>query len=289
MACDVSKDRYGPVNSGSKPRFEKGGASMSASNVVCRLILAVACLAFAALPQGALAQDADLLNQPWAKWDYTKDKPVRGGYLRLAATQYIGKMNPNHWPVLDWITMGYFHEKLMVTDGSYKPTANWLVKSLRYEDPTTVLMTLREGVTFHDGSKMNAQSIKYQTEWILDKANGAWSASWLAPVASLEVVDEYSLRWKTKEPWAGFMGVIANVPGYVLSEKALKELGEKYDADPKGTGAFILEEASPGNFVKVKRNPNWWFAKASGNPDMPYFDGIIVSVIPDPAVRLANL
>ena len=35
-------------------------------------------------------------------------------------------MNPNHWPVLDWVTMGYFHEKLMITDGSYKPNVNWL-------------------------------------------------------------------------------------------------------------------------------------------------------------------
>jgi peptide/nickel transport system substrate-binding protein len=52
---------------------------------------------------------------------------------------------------------------------------------------------------------------------------------------------------------------------------------------------FILDEASPGNFLKLKRNPSWWFAKASNNPDMPYFDGIVVTVIPDPAVWLANL
>ena len=60
-------------------------------------------------------------------------------------------------------------------------------------------------------------------------------------------------------------------------------------AQPQGTGPYMLEEASPGNFLKLKRNPNWWFAKASGNPDMPYFDGILITIIPDPAVRLANL
>ena len=43
-----------------------------------------------------------VLDQPWAVWD--KDaKPVRGGIYRIAAAQYIGKMNPNHWPVLDWV------------------------------------------------------------------------------------------------------------------------------------------------------------------------------------------
>jgi hypothetical protein len=60
-------------------------------------------------------------EQPWAVWD-NKDKPVRGGIFRVAAEQYIGKMNPNHWPVLDWVSMGYFHERLMMTDGQYNPT-----------------------------------------------------------------------------------------------------------------------------------------------------------------------
>jgi len=82
---------------------------------------------------------------------------------------------------------------------------------------------------------------------------------------------------------------MANVPGYMLSAAALKADPEKFDSQPVGSGPFMLEEASPDNFVKLKRNPNWWFAKASGNPDMPYFDGIHISVVPDPAVRLANL
>jgi ABC-type transport system substrate-binding protein len=56
----------------------------------------------------------------------------------------------------------------------------------------------------------------------------------------------------------------------------------RIDSQPVGSGPYMLEEASPDNFLKLKRNPDWWFAKASGNPDMPYFDGIHVSIIPDP-------
>ena len=44
-----------------------------------------------------------------------------------------------------------------------------------------------------------------------------------------------------------------------------------------------------GQLCQLKRNPNWWFGKSIGMPDMPYFDGIKISVIPDPSVRLANL
>lgn len=236
------------------------------------------------------AASDSVLGQPWAAWDYVKDKPVRGGVLRLANSQYIGKLNPNHWPVLDWPTMNFFHEKLIITDGSYKPTTPWLLEDIRQENETSFVTRLRPDVTFHDGSKFTAETVKSQIDWIRDPKNKTWSAAWLAPLDVVEVIDEHTLRWKAKQPWAGFQGIIANVPGYMMSQKALSEDPEKYEGSaPKGTGAYIVEEASPGNFLKLKRNPNWWFAKASGNPDMPYFDGVIVTVIPDPAVRLANL
>jgi peptide/nickel transport system substrate-binding protein len=241
-----------------------------------------------ARPEAAIAANGEVLDQPWAVW--AKDlKPVRGGIFRVAAGQYIGKMNPNHWPVLDWVSMGFFHEKLMLTDGSYKTTVPWLAEQIIWENPQQVLMRLRQGVSFQDGSPFDAESVKFQFDWIRAPTSKTWDVSWLGPLDSVEVVDTHTLRWKFKTPWANFTGVISNVPGYMMSANALKADPEKYDSQPEGTGPYIVEEASPGNFLKLKRNPNWWFAKASNNPDMPYFDSILVTVIPDPAVRLANL
>ena len=237
-------------------------------------------------PAGA-AGDPGLLAQPWAAWDEA-EKPVRGGILRTAAEQYIGKMNPNHWPVLDWLTMNNFYEKLVITDGSYRPTVSWLTESLSFENPTTAVTRLRDGIAFQDGAKLDAAAVKSVIDWIRDPQNGAWDASWLSPLDAVEVVDGLTLRWRFKAPWAGFPGIIANVPGYMISPAALQDPGGG-DGRPAGTGAYVLEEARPGNLLRMKRNPDWWFAKASGNPDMPYFDGITVTVIPDPAVRLANL
>ncbi|MCP4628456.1 MAG: ABC transporter substrate-binding protein [bacterium] len=56
-----------------------------------------------------------------------------------------------------------------------------------------------------------------------------------------------------------------------------------------GTGPFMVEEGRPGNYLLLKRNPNWWFARHVGRPEMPYFDKMQVMVIPDPAIQLANL
>ena len=286
--------------------------------------------------------------------NYWPTKPVRGGIFNAATPVYIGLMNPNHWPVNDWVTISYFYDKLIWTDGNYKPTLPWLAESWKYLDPKTVIMKLRQGVQFHDGTPFNAESVKYQMEWIKDPQNGAWSRAWLEPLDTVEVIDEYTVKWHFNKPWASFAGVMSNVPGYMISTKALKgdvalreskklarqlekerknveqvekeaaaatgeaagkakekldsarkklsSIEEQYkkvaalaegakplDNYPVGTGQFMLDEASPGNFERLKRNPNWWFGKFIGHPDMPYLDGLHVSIIPDPSVRLANL
>ncbi|MBW1710492.1 MAG: ABC transporter substrate-binding protein [Deltaproteobacteria bacterium] len=272
--------------------------------------------------------------EPWAVWDYSKEKPVRGGYYRTAGARDVGLLNPNHWPVNDWLVINFFFEKFLITDGNYRPVP-WMVESWSYPDSLTCIMKLKKGITYHDGAKFNAEAVKYQIDWIKDKKNGAWSRAWIEPIKGVEVVDEYTVKWTFKRQWAAFLGIIANVPGYAISPNALKgdvlltqaskavkkaaklkakaAKGEKEkkayekaqaladklaaqakglkktDVMPVGTGKWILEERSPGNFIKVKRNPNWWFGKSIGHPDMPYYDGRLQTIIPDPSVQLANL
>ena len=292
------------------------------------------------------------------KWDksYWPTKPVRGGYLREARFKYIGYMNPNHWPCNDYFTIGKIYEFLIQNGGDLRPSLPTLITTWEYEDPVTVTVNLRKGVYFHDGSEFNAESLKNQIEWILDKKNGAFSRAWIKPVKSIEVVDTHKVRWRFRQQWASFFPMMAYVPGYAMSAKALKRAGALRDAEklskralvarnnatkaekkaekaaakggkkykkakakaektrkaaieaeekarialaatkgaktldvhPVGTGKFMFEDARPGNWVKLKRNPNWWFGKTIGHPDMPYLDGVKVIVIPDPAIELAN-
>ncbi|MGD0209585.1 MAG: ABC transporter substrate-binding protein [Desulfomonilia bacterium] len=291
----------------------------------------------------ALAQNSTMTKPGWMEWGvkYCPTKPVRGGYMRAASPVYIGLMNPNHFPVMDWVTMSFMYEKLILLDANYKPTIPWLAESWEYLDDVTVLMKLKKGTQFHDGSPFNAQSLKYQMDWILDRDNAAWTRAWIEPLKSVEIVDEYTLKWHFRRPWGSFLGTMASVPGYAVSARALehdtamikikkierdiviakrKAANEKdaqkaekakkmladlqlqvkqysalakdakpLDTNPVGTGPYMLEAASTDNYIQLKRNPNWWFGRSVGLPDMPYFDGIRVSVIPDPSVRLANL
>ena len=296
----------------------------------------------------------------WWRWDeayYKGEKPVRGGYFQTASTRYVGLMNPNHWPINDFSTLGLMYDHLIYSDGQHAATVPWLATDWIYENPQTILMTLRNDVTFHDGSKFNAESVKYQVDWILDKKNSAFTRAWLKPVKKIEIVDDYTVRWHFKYPWAGFADIFAFPPGWMISTKALKadvalnqtnrlknklKLAERkankarkkaekaaakggaknkkaqkkvkkaektiarlkkqlqkaliasegavsLDSHAVGSAQWMIEEARPGNYLKVKRFPDWWFGKSIGKPEMPYFDGRKITIIPEPSVRLANL
>jgi peptide/nickel transport system substrate-binding protein len=272
----------------------------------------------------------------WWKWDesYYPSKPVRGGYFQSASVRYVGLMNPNHWPVNDFAALNAIYDRLIFIDGEYRPIIPWLATSWTFEDPVTVLMTLRPGVKYHDGTTFNAESLKFQVDWNMNPASGTWSRGWIKPLKSIDVVDEYTVRWHLKQPWAGFLDIYANVPGWMMSAQALnadaimdkaEELNDELYAAKKkdlteeekatladlekrakaaeelagsvrsldewavGTGPMMVEDARPGNYLKLKRNPDWWFGKTIGKPDMPYVDGRKITVIPEQSVQLANL
>ncbi len=299
---------------------------------------------------------AEKKSSPWENWDhYKQEKPVRGGYFRIAAGIDVGLLNPNHWPVMDWGLIASIYEKLLSTDGIFREVP-WLLESYNYLDARNIILTVRKGVTFTDGSVFNAKTLKYQLDWIQDKGNGAWSRAWLKPLLSTTIVDEYSVKLTFNKSWGSFLGIIASVPGYAISSKVLqadidikeaKQLAKKAkkakkkvkktekkakaaaekggeaaekaaakakkareqavkleeqakaaaakaeglkksDNNPVGTAKFMLEDRNPGNWIKIKRNPDWWYGKTVGHPDMPYMDGVIRTIIPDPSVQLAN-
>jgi len=293
--------------------------------------------------KGASAQDNARGNPGWMEWGpaYYNAKPVRGGYVRAAAPVYVGVMNPHHFPVADWFTLTFIYEKLILLDAGSRPSVPWLAESWKFLDDVTVVMRLKKGIVFHDGSPFNAASLKYQMDWIMDRDNLAWTRAWMEPLKSVEVMDDYMVKWHFKRPWGAFLGTMASVPGFMVSAKALErdaastktkriqrelvtlrrkaqnqkdpaeaqsakksmaaleEQLKQYssfskdtrslDTCPVGTGPFMFESASTDNYIQLKRNPSWWFGRSVGIPDMPYLDGIRVSVIPDPSVRLASL
>jgi peptide/nickel transport system substrate-binding protein len=155
----------------------------------------------------------------------------------------------------------------------------------RYEwsaDNRSLTVQIREGVTFHDGEKLDAAAVKFN----LDRHRtmpGSNRRSELAPVVAVEVVDPRTVRLDLSAPYSPLLGVLADSAGIMVSPKAARASGDKFGAKPVCSGPFRFVERVAQDRILLERYPGYW-----DKADI-HLDRIVYLPIPDSTVRLANL
>src|SRR5699024_553843 len=77
-------------------------------------------------------------------------------------------------------------------------------------------------------------------------------------IDSTEVVDDYTVRFHLKEPYAPFLSNLAYPTGLIVSPAAVKKYGQDYGRHPVGTGPFQFVQWDSNRKVVVERNPDYW-------------------------------
>jgi peptide/nickel transport system substrate-binding protein len=139
------------------------------------------------------------------------------------------------------------------------------------EDGTTITMTLRQGVTFADGSAFDSADVKASLDRIRDEATGAVAAASLASVTDVAAPDPATVVLTLSGPDAGLLAALASVNLAMLPSDATEQaLAET----PNGTGPFTLAERNPNESITLHANPAFW----GGTPALPSLE---FRVIPD--------
>ncbi len=148
------------------------------------------------------------------------------------------------------------------------------------EAATQFTFKLRKGIKFHDGVDFNAQAVKVNIERMM---TGKYKrSSLMKPVESLDVLDDYTVQFNLKEPFGAFVNAIAHPGSLIVSPRALETYGDEVSKHPVGTGPFIFDEWVSGNFVKIKKNPDYWRGDVK-------VDTITFRPVPESGSRLAML
>lgn len=126
------------------------------------------------------------------------------------------------------------------------------------EDATEWVFTLREGVTFHNGDPLNAEAVKAALERTMEIGGGA-SYIW-DPVAEIEVVDEYTVKFTLN--YAAPLDLIASA-GYgawIYNAKVHEEMGTEWfnEGHCAGTGPYTIESRERGSRLIMTRNEDYW-------------------------------
>lgn len=149
-------------------------------------------------------------------------------------------------------------------------------------DETTYVYTIRDGVTFHDGSPVTADDVVYSMTWHLDPDNASQMAAFYSAVDSIEATGDNEVTINLKHPDAQFAYTPAHMSGFIMKREQLENNPDSYgtpDELPLGTGPYELVEFIPGERILLEANEDYWGIK-------PNFEQIEFLAVPDGQTRL---
>jgi len=111
---------------------------------------------------------------------------------------------------------------------------------------------LRKGVKFHGNwGELTADDVVYSLTRAGDARRSTFAADFSA-IDSIAKVDDYAVRIALKYPDVNFLGRVSNYHGgNIVSGKAAEQLGERFGANPVGTGPFAFAEHQTQQYVKL--------------------------------------
>jgi peptide/nickel transport system substrate-binding protein len=152
------------------------------------------------------------------------------------------------------------------------------------EDGLIWTFTLREGVTFHDGSPLNASDVVFSINRIKDPAIASPRSGDFEVVQSVEAPDDRTVVITLTQPFSPLLSKLAQSLNVIVSEAVANANNNDLNNVVVGTGPFTFVEYVPQTKLELARNPNFWGTDADGN-QLPYLDGIVFQFYPEPTAR----
>lgn len=142
-------------------------------------------------------------------------------------------------------------------DGSIGPG----LATLNYPDQTTLVFTLKPGVTFWDGNPVTPEDVVYSLNRNTDANLAGFYPAVFSRVSSIAATGANEVTIKLKQPDYWFPGEMTSIPAMIIEKKFAQAQGTKYGTvagQIMGTGAFKFQSWQTGVSVVVVRNDTYW-------------------------------
>lgn len=135
----------------------------------------------------------------------------------------------------------------------------WLASKWEAKDDRTWAFAIRDGVTFQDGTKLDAAAVKASLERAMAASKPLKGA---LKIASMEA-SGLELKIVTTEPHPALPSDLVNPYASIISVEAEKKMGtEAFNQAPVGTGPFQVKQFTPNIDISLKRYDGYWDGKA---------------------------
>jgi peptide/nickel transport system substrate-binding protein len=218
-------------------------------------------------------------------------EPSEGGDLVYAVSRGFANFDPNVTAAAaDAVALRQIYDSLVdLKDGEVVPwlATDWTVS----EDGLVYDFTLRDDVTFQDGTPFDADAVCFNLDRIADPATGSlYAISLIGPYVSCEVTDATSAVVTLASPYTPFLANLSTPFLGMVSPTAVAADPASFSVNPVGTGPFSFVSFSTDSELSLARNDDYNWAPEGAEHDGPaYLDSLTFQIISDATVRSGSL
>ncbi|GAA3111404.1 ABC transporter substrate-binding protein [Pseudonocardia yunnanensis] len=250
------------------------------------LVLVGACGETAAAPANAPNSTSALdSSRPYGGDLAAEGTPVSGGTLTVGMQSESASLDPTVGSAREAASAIY--DSLLKLDERSQPQPYLAESMTTTDDGRTWLLRLRPGVTFHDGTPLDAAAVIFNVQRHIDK-KASPGHLYTESIGSMTAVDDLTVRFDLTRPNGSFPLAFA-LPfnqgnlGAIASPAAVKQWGDDYGRHPVGAGPFQFVEWIPDTRIVLKKFDRYW------QPGLPYLDEVLFRPIPDTDSRSASI
>lgn len=147
---------------------------------------------------------------------------------------------------------------------------------------------LRPGITFHDGTPLTADGVKFSIDRLIVPGNPQAHgdvipyAESYREIAQVRSIDELTVEFTLKQPSAVFLANLAMFPASIVSPNAVQTLGREFSIRPVGTGPFKFANWTRDQELTIAAFDEHWRGR-------PKLDRVIFVPVIESAVRIEQL
>ncbi|PXW24544.1 UNVERIFIED_CONTAM: peptide/nickel transport system substrate-binding protein [Williamsia faeni] len=211
--------------------------------------------------------------------------PVLGGTVRVLQTSEPRSLDPAslsntyaHQPTLGNALYG----TLMIDDiNTFDIIYKMATDFSSTDGGTTFTLSLQPGLTFTDGTPLDAAAVKFNWDRLKNRDLGSTSIRQATQIATSEVVDPTNLRVTLVGPNPHFaQALVASALNWIASPTALNKGPAAFDEDPVGAGPFTLDKWTRQDSIELTKNAGYWDAPK------PYLDHLTIKTVADSSQRI---
>lgn len=210
------------------------------------------------------------------------------GVLVIAENETPENLDPANAvnSTVNQLIIGVYDTLVQFTAGELAVTPRLATDWSISEDGLSYTFTLRDDVTFHDGSALTAEDVKFTLDRLQAAAGNVMND--MGPYTSAEVVDDTTVKLNLSEPYGPFLSALSRI--YVINKDLVEpHMGEDnarqwLAVNTAGSGPYQVTSYQPTEAVALEAHEAYW-----GGWEGNHVAEVVFRYVSEPSTQLALL